>query len=91
MKLTITPEDIENAEHDSWDNCPIARAAKRTWPGNKIEVYDTQISVNGRDFYHSPDTSRVMEVWDSFDEIDDECSIVHPEEIEFPNVSSALV
>lgn len=84
MKLTITAEDIEKAEHDSWDNCPIARAAKRTWPGNRVEVYDQYISVNGDDFGHTEDTSRVLETWDEGWEL-------IPVEIDFPNVINSLI
>lgn len=53
MKLRITYEDINDAKRDSELDCPIARAFRRRFPGNVIQVFDRSILVNGTHFEHT--------------------------------------
>lgn len=93
MKLKITEEAIQAGKHDSWDDCPIAIAANKRWPGHQIQVFTSHITVNGRNFQHTRDTRNFIDEWDEMvldPEIDEPDSPPLPCDVEFPNISSAL-
>ena len=56
-------KDIRGAKRNDWDNCPIARAAKRVWPGADVQVFNQHILVNGYQVSHTDDTREFSAAW----------------------------
>lgn len=56
--------DIRGAKRNDWDNCPISRCIRRTFPCTNVEVYDEFICINGTEYGHSDDTLWYAEAWD---------------------------
>lgn len=82
MKLRIMTKDIRGAKRNDWDHCPIARAAKRTWPGNDVQVFTQHISVNGITFSHTDSTREYSAAWDD--------GPVRAMTLEIPDIAHAL-
>jgi hypothetical protein len=61
--LRITKNDIHGARRNCWDRCPIARSLRRNFPGNKVQVFDEHILLNGYQFPHTDDTHEFTEAW----------------------------
>lgn len=56
-------KDIRGGKRNDWDNCPIARAMKRVYPGNDVQVFDEHLLINGTEFAHTDDTREYSEGW----------------------------
>ena len=61
--LRITKKDIHGARRNCWDRCPIARSLRRNFPGNKVQVFDEHILLNGYQFQHTDDTHEFNVAW----------------------------
>jgi hypothetical protein len=83
VKLRIQSKDIRGAKRDCFDHCPIARAIRRSFPGNNVQVFDRSILVNGYDFEHTAESRDFAEAWN-------EGEIPYAQTIEIPNIKDRL-
>ncbi len=61
--IKITLPDIRKAKRNDWEQCPLSRAIRRTYPGNSVSVFDEQITVNGVIYSHTEDSKSFVDAW----------------------------